>query len=174
MFFFSLPEVVYLEVMSKWSDLNAIGMLDSAVCNKCFRESFLYGLLSNTFLGINAVKPAVNNCMIKWIGARRIKVKSLEFFDPMFVDEFDNIDASEIQTISVMCTGFNFVDILNASHKLNELKLENPEVFLTALLERIDENILNNLNHIFVSDYFNVLSQTISKDLLQLQFFDLI
>ena len=78
----SIPTVVAKTVLAEWLELDSLARLDSAYCNKGYREDILKMLksLRHTFDVGESINPSVGSTdLLKWLMKKELKVSNAKF-----------------------------------------------------------------------------------------------
>jgi hypothetical protein len=156
MSFFSLHDVLCVEVMSKWCELKEIGSLDSAVCNSEYRPGFLTNF-SDKKLDLGA---GLNDRFMKWVVLRFVKPTSFVMYEScVFSSWREAIDWSEVLEITIFnktlspVQDTNLVNIVNDCEKLLSMKF-TPHFYIPSdendghVFSIFSNKILARLTHI--------------------------
>jgi hypothetical protein len=172
MSFFSLPDVLCVEVMFKWCDVKGIGNLDSAACNSEFRSGFLTNFSGNSL----SVSIKMNDCFMNWIMLRSVKPTSFVIYDSrVFASWKDAINWSEILEVTFLerdkrsFQTTNLLEIVNKCEKLISIKDEcrvNVKLNTDAMLVHLTKKC-HELRMLEIHCYFPDVSKAIVLGLVK-------
>lgn len=151
--FFILPELVSVDIISKWLITKELGKLDTSLCNLKFRTIFCELIQSQS---LNVIQSKSKGFMV-WVAERRIKLQSLSFFDT------DKINWSDIDTSSISHIEFTVKDhnlfrkcpasvhiIINTCANLKSLKITSKSSFSKEFLDGIHTDIFIALSELYL------------------------
>jgi hypothetical protein len=149
----TLPEIISGDIVAEWLPSKELGIFDSAVCNLKSRTT-LVGLLQSCSLNI---KQCRTKSFMIWVSTRRIKLKSLSFFDTDKIhwSDFDTSELNHIEFVSKdptlfkKCPASVHIIINNCTH-LKSLKIGAISSFSKEFLDGISKDILISLTELYI------------------------
>jgi hypothetical protein len=152
-----LTEVLSIDVLSNWCDLETVAKVDSAFCNKTDRPLNFLGLLADPFFGSSERTDGRLKSFWEWVGQRAIKVRSMTVVwnDNLLDRLVTNVDCSKVTEFFVL--HLNQVDLvaqlINRSTCLKTLQINGLQVWpgLNRLISLITDQTLSSLNNLSVS-----------------------
>lgn len=110
MFLLDIPAVLLCELLSNWLEIQELGKLDSAICSKVCRSTFLDAISHPHFRCMGNPNRSIDDFHLLWLFKRRVRLQSLCVSDP------------DVNLSSTECTVFNRLDYLDIYYR-NRLRL---------------------------------------------------
>ncbi len=174
-FFAKLPEILSVEVLLLWLDLDHVGKIDIAFCCNKEREIILNILQTNEFVvDLNQY----SNRKLTWMALRNVKLGDMEFafsksseefkMAPNVTSKLTKLHLTSKYPLESMEIGADIiVNFLNTCPKLMQLEISSLPWFNEKVIELIDPNILQQITSFkcdtdnfvpAIADYFTNLT----------------
>lgn len=105
-----IPTVILCEILANWLEIEELGMLDSALCEKHSRSTFLQAIGHSRFLCMGNPNSKIDDYHLMWLFKRNVHLQSLCVSDP------------DVNLLPSECRVFHRLDYLDIYYR-NRLQL---------------------------------------------------
>ncbi len=164
-----LIDVLTIDVLSNWCDLETVAKVDSAFCNKTDRLNVLSLLADHTFGSTDCSNDGRAKSFWRWIGQRAIKVRcmTVAWNDDIWDRLVANVDCSKVTEIFVL--HLNQVDLvaqlINQSLNLKTLQISSFHIWtdLNRLTSLIADRICSGLKNLSLGKSHHINSTQLNN-----------
>ncbi len=172
----SLPDILMVEVLCQWVQIEDVRSVDTAFCNKKQRTSVLQLFQADEFVLDSSKRDMVIILQINWIGSRNIKLNTF-FLDTVMFNFLMriNFDTTSMKAVVLHLTKTknHILDInhllkfVNSCRSVTSLEIHSDMLFGDATLHQLDPHVLQHLTtfkYTAESSYFTPRSITFLAD----------
>ena len=156
-----VPEDILFNVLSTWSELKSVNLLDTAFCNSNVRN-YVLDCFRSPISSLNGVEK-LNTSIIKYISVRGLKLRemngNLTIFHEIFMLTVPLV-TTKVNAISVIDQNWprenidlhdNVIELINACPQLTSLTLKGRSWFRCDAITQINTKVLTQLNVLIIS-----------------------
>jgi hypothetical protein len=154
------PQVVFVELLSKWTNIREISLLDSSITNKSIRPEFIHNLKSSCLISKDETVYHNTHSLLTWLTLRELRTSQLTFSSGYIIipNKFLPNCVSHLERIYLencpLVTNQALVSVLTSSPRLKAISISNCSLLtdecLLVLSEK--ENILSKFESLSLTD----------------------